>query len=232
MTLRPFQSADLERVVSLWYDTWHQTFPGLTHPHPLALWKQRFHQDFVNQASIWVAECSGIVVGFMVVMMAQQSLEQIFVDPHFQHRGIGSLLLSKAKALCPQGLRLRTLQQNQAASAFYEQHDFLPSGLGVNKVNHQPDVEYTWRPALPCEHGKGRHGQPTDPVIQIESRAPWKKPLIMRGLRRTRFTASRSSSRRCGLLKQQTLRSSTPLRYCQRPSPGFSSGAYASKRSR
>ena len=65
----------------------------------------------------------------------------------------------------------------------------------------------------------------TDPCIKIYSVAPSKQPLRIRGFRRTRLTASRSSWRRCVRLKQPTLRSSTPLSCAHRPSPGFSSGA-------
>jgi hypothetical protein len=50
---------------------------------------------------------------------------------------------------------------------------------------------------------------------------------MMRGLRRPRFTASRSSWHRCRIVKQHTFRRSTPFRWAQRPSPGFSSGASA-----
>jgi GNAT superfamily N-acetyltransferase len=149
MILRPFQSADLDQVIALWYDTWHHTFPELTHPHPQAAWKQRFQREFVNRASIWVAECSGVIAGFVVVMTEQQYLEQLFVVPPFQHRGIGGVLLDKAKSLCPQGLRLHTLQHNKAACTFYERHDFRPTSVGVNKINGQPSVEYTWTPSAP-----------------------------------------------------------------------------------
>jgi len=55
---------------------------------------------------------------------------------------------------------------------------------------------------------------------------------MRRGLRRTRFTAARSSRRRCGIWSQQTWRSSTPCSCAQNPSSGFRSGASAGRRSR
>jgi ribosomal protein S18 acetylase RimI-like enzyme len=144
--LRPLEANDIRDVVALWYRAWHHTFPDLRHPEPLSTWERRFRDDLACRGTVWVAEGRGGIVGFIVVMIQEHYLDQIFVDPAHQQQGIGTLLLDKAKALCPQSLTLHTLQRNEQASKFYERHGFIAGHRGVNKINGLPNVEYRWQP--------------------------------------------------------------------------------------
>lgn len=145
-TIRPYDPNNLEDTVQLWYRTWHQTFPQIQHPQPYPAWKDRFRNDLAVQGNIWVAEVENCIVGFVVVIQAEQYLAQLFVDPMYQNRGIGSALISKAKESCPQGLTLQTLQYNIQACLFYEKHGFKAGKLTTNKINGQPNIEYHWMP--------------------------------------------------------------------------------------
>lgn len=145
-TVRPYQPDDLEDTVQLWDQTWHQTFPHIQHPQPYSEWKTRFRNDLTVRGSVWIAELENRIVGFVMVIKEEQSLDQIFVDPTYQNRGIGSALLNKALAICPYGLTLQTLQQNTQAIAFYERHGFKAGRLSINKINGHPNVEYSWVP--------------------------------------------------------------------------------------
>jgi len=93
------------------------------------------------RGDVWVAFVENSIVGFVVVIKNEQSLDQIFVEPTFQNMGIGKALLEKAKIICPIGLTLYTLQQNTQARYFYERHGFRAGTLGINKVNGQPNIE-------------------------------------------------------------------------------------------
>ncbi len=143
-TIRPYKPSDIEQVVKLWWNTWHQTFTQIKHPHSYPSWKARF-QDVMVRANIWVAVESSIA-GFMVVMEEEKELNQLFVDSNYQNRGIGKALLNKAKVISPQGLTLTTLQSNTKACLFYEKHDFKPGKLSISKINGQPNIEYRWIP--------------------------------------------------------------------------------------
>jgi putative acetyltransferase len=145
--IRPLQDTDISQVVSLWYGTWHATFPDLRHPDPISAWEQRFREDLTRRGATWVAEEAGHIVGFLVVAVQDNYLDQLFVDPASHGQGIGTALLHKAKELCPQGLSLQTLQRNGQARRFYERHGFVAGRRGVNPRNGQPMVEYRWQPA-------------------------------------------------------------------------------------
>lgn len=146
--IRPYEPKDLEKIVQLWYRTWHQTFPNIQHPQPYSAWKSRFCDDLAVTGKVWVAEVEHHIVGFVVVIKEEQYLSQIFVNPEYQNCGVGSALLNKAKEICPQGLMLQTLQQNIRTCLFYEKHGFKAGKLSVNKINGQPNIEYHWKPLI------------------------------------------------------------------------------------
>lgn len=144
ITIRAYQDSDLNEIVQLWYQTWHQTFPHLKHPHPYSVWKERFQAELASSGSIWLAELQTRIVGFIAILPAQQFIDQLFVDVNYQSQGIGAALLNQAKTICPQGLSLHTLQENVRARSFYERHGFKPGKLSVNAFNRQPNIEYIW----------------------------------------------------------------------------------------
>ena len=76
-------------------------------------------------------------------------LDHLYVGPAHQGQGVGSLLLAKAKALRPAGLRLYAFQRNRRARAFYEARGFAPVGFsdGAGNQEKEPDVLYEWRGA-------------------------------------------------------------------------------------
>src|SRR5712692_8594243 len=113
MNIRLYHPEDLNTVVSLWYRSWHHTFPHLQHPQSFEEWRIRFQDVIVPREAVWVAEANGSIAGFLAVVEAEGYLDQLFVDPTAQGQGVGTALMAKAKELSPTGLALRTLEQNR-----------------------------------------------------------------------------------------------------------------------
>jgi ribosomal protein S18 acetylase RimI-like enzyme len=100
----------------------------------------------VPRTETWVADEGGRIVAMMAIEGG--SLDQLYVAPDSQGRGIGSRLVELAKTRRPEGLELYTFQVNERARRFYEHHGFLVALLGDGSGNEerQPDVLYRWRP--------------------------------------------------------------------------------------
>jgi GNAT superfamily N-acetyltransferase len=93
--------------------------------------------------------------GFRVARSAERSvgymflygyrLEDLYVLPDWQGRGVGSALLATAKSQSPQRLELSTFQRNARARAFYETRGFreISRTDGENEEG-VPDVQYEW----------------------------------------------------------------------------------------
>ena len=84
------------------------------------------------------------MVGFLTLI--GDDLDQLYLRPRYYRRGIGSLLLTKAKERSAERLRLFTFQRNERARAFYEAHGFRIVNLNDGSRNEEgePDVLYEW----------------------------------------------------------------------------------------
>ena len=96
---------------------------------------------------VWVAETEdGALVALM--LLEGEWIEQLYVDPSWTSRGIGTRLLEVAKRSRPGGLQLWTFQSNRGAQRFYERHGFTAEERtdGSGNQEHAPDVRYVWEP--------------------------------------------------------------------------------------
>lgn len=123
---------------------------GSTYDFPLAHTDDEVRgwlaEEVVPRMETWVVEAEGRVVAMMV--LDQVGLDQLYVEPGWHGRGIGSRLVELAKERRPGGMDLYTFQVNTRARRFYEHHGFVVVALGDGSGNEerQPDVLYRWRP--------------------------------------------------------------------------------------
>jgi GNAT superfamily N-acetyltransferase len=72
--------------------------------------------QMVPEQETWVAEDGGRIVAVMV--LGVDMVDQLYVAPGEQRRGIGDAMLAHAKHLRPAGLRLWAFQRNAPARRF------------------------------------------------------------------------------------------------------------------
>jgi putative acetyltransferase len=147
VTLRPYNTADLAEVVSLWRASKRVAFPYVEAQQRYSLEDDtnHFHNVVTQECEVWLAESGGQVFGRMAIM--DDLIDQLFVRVEAQGQGIGSSLLNKARELSPDGLRAFTFQKNLAARLFFEKHGFKVVREGVSPPpENEPDFEYAWRP--------------------------------------------------------------------------------------
>ncbi|MGH6918401.1 MAG: GNAT family N-acetyltransferase [Geminicoccaceae bacterium] len=118
--------------------------PALRSDEQIRAWTR---DTLLPKAEVWVAELAGRPVGYLALV--DDILDHLYVGPEHQNRGVGSLLLAKAKALRPGGLRLYAFQRNRHARAFYEARGFAPVEFsdGASNDEQEPDVLYEWHGA-------------------------------------------------------------------------------------
>ncbi|HUY26247.1 MAG TPA: GNAT family N-acetyltransferase [Candidatus Binataceae bacterium] len=107
----------------------------------------------VPNAEVWVAEAAepaGNVIGSIIGMMALagEMLEQLYIVPAAQRRGVGGGMLALAMRERREGLRLWTFQANAPARRFYEARGFRAIEFtdGSRNEERAPDVLYEWKP--------------------------------------------------------------------------------------
>jgi ribosomal protein S18 acetylase RimI-like enzyme len=147
ISIRRAGDPDAAAIAEIWLRSFGATY-DFPPAHPDDDVRRWVRDELVPGTDVWVAvdEAAARIVGFMA--LDGDDLAQLYVDPDWLRRGIGSLLVSLAKARRPGGLGLYTFQVNAAARAFFERHGFRVVWLGDGRTNEerQPDLRFTWRP--------------------------------------------------------------------------------------
>jgi GNAT superfamily N-acetyltransferase len=131
-TLRPATPDDMARVADVWHAGWHAAHPGhvpdgLTAARTL----ESFHQRTpLRVADTTVAEVDGDLAGF--IMIDDDEVEQVFVDPDRRGSGVAALLLDEAerqvRAAGHEVAWLAVVAGNARARRFYEKRGWSDEG--------------------------------------------------------------------------------------------------------
>ncbi len=149
--LRRAGDADAAIIAEIWLRSFRATY-DFPPAHPDEDVRRWVREDLVAGTETWVAVAepadgaAARIVAFMA--LDGDDLAQLYVDPGWLRRGIGSRLVDLAKARRRGGLGLYTFQVNAAARAFYARHGFRVVWLGDGSANEerQPDLRLTWHP--------------------------------------------------------------------------------------
>jgi GNAT superfamily N-acetyltransferase len=145
MELRRARRDEAADIASVWLRSRKASVPAIPPPvHPdeeVLVW---FRDVVLPDREVWVAEDDDAVVALLV--LEGDWLDQLYVDPSWTGRRVGSRLLALAKQQRPEHLQLWTFQSNAGARRFYERHGFLAAEMtdGDNEEG-APDVRYEWR---------------------------------------------------------------------------------------
>jgi GNAT superfamily N-acetyltransferase len=95
------------------------------HWQPAAPFDLDDYRRSVEDEEVWVAEIGKLVVGFASIYPPASFIQNLFVDPDWQHHGIGTALLDRACAHLSRPARLRCLAANRNARDFYERNGWV-----------------------------------------------------------------------------------------------------------
>lgn len=118
--------------------------PWLPVLHDAAGTEEWFARVVLVEQRVVVAEEDGRAVAFSA--LHDGWLEQLYVLPEAQGRGLGRALLDAARAESPDGLRLHVFARNERARRFYEAAGFscTARGDGSTTEEGEPDCTYAW----------------------------------------------------------------------------------------
>ncbi len=127
-TIRPYAAHDIDDVVRVWCDGWRSTgLPTAVEANvadTMATMRARIPREIEAGWTLYVAEENERIVGMLALRSADKCLDQIFVDPIAQGRGIGKALMGFAKRQMPEGIWLRAAVDNIRACRWYKREGF------------------------------------------------------------------------------------------------------------
>ena len=162
MEIRRAVATEAGPLATLWLRSREAAVPSIP---PTVHTDEEVHRWFEDRvlpsSDVWVADRQGHVVALLV--LDDEEVDQLYVDPTATGEGIGGALLALAMSLRPAGLRLWTFQSNRGARRFYEAHGFVATTSTAGDNEEQaPDIRYEWHPtaargpgACPRSTGEG-----------------------------------------------------------------------------
>lgn len=161
ITIRTASTSDLDAVARVWHESASRADGAPRHMPSLLELRARIDTELASGWSLWVAEriaerigervAEGLgedpgIVGMLALRTSEADLDQLFVLPAAQRRGVGTCLIERARQEMPAGFTLRTAAANRGARAFYEK-----SGLRLLSTGQHPRHAYAvccygWQP--------------------------------------------------------------------------------------
>jgi ribosomal protein S18 acetylase RimI-like enzyme len=143
--IRPYQDRDLKSAARLWFESWQSTGLTVARRATEPAMRERIGQELASGWLLYVAEDDmGSLIGFLALKPATKCLDQIFVAPEAQRKGVGLSLLDFAKRRMPDGFWLRTAVDNLGAFRFYERHGFQAGETSLHPTLGHLTIVYSW----------------------------------------------------------------------------------------
>jgi ribosomal protein S18 acetylase RimI-like enzyme len=145
MNIRAAVPADYDSLAQIWLESWYSTgLKSLFDPGPEMLHK-RIPDEVAKGWSLYAAEQGGTIVAMLALKTKDFYLDQLWVAPAHQGRGIGRALLSFTRAQLPDEIWLRCVVENENAWRWYEREGFHFEGEETVPPSNMRMKRYRWK---------------------------------------------------------------------------------------
>jgi putative acetyltransferase len=141
--LRKLDLAEMDAAACVHRAAFDERLPWLAGLHTPEEDRQFYRTRMFHDCAVWAAVRDLEIVG--IIAFRPTWVDQLYVLPPMQGRGIGSSLLRIAQAN-ERSLDLWTFQRNAPARRFYEAHGFVlvRETDGSGNEEREPDILYRW----------------------------------------------------------------------------------------
>jgi putative acetyltransferase len=146
IAIRSLEESDVEVTVRMWRRSRDGVQPALEARMAYSPDDDlRFFTSVLqNECEIWLAVDGERPIGLLAIK--GDSIEQLYIDPIEQQKGIGTRLVDFAKSRSADRLELHTHQTNAGARRFYEKCGFRAIEFGLSPPpESEPDIRYEWK---------------------------------------------------------------------------------------
>lgn len=139
-----FREWDFQSLAKFFREAYAATYPFLDEKFlQLPRFEKILREHTLPHAQIFPAKINDRIIGFAAI--AKNFIDQLYVHPHYQGKGLGSFWIEQAKTLYPDFLELYPLAANTKAIAFYKKHGFTIIEKAIAPDEKVPDVKMLWR---------------------------------------------------------------------------------------
>ena len=153
--LRKLDLEDMDAAAMMRRVAFDHALPWLAGLHTPEEDRQFFRTRLFRACEVWGAADGAELLG--IITFREGWIDQLYVLPTAQRRGIGTALLAVAQDRFAR-LQLWTFQRNARARQFYESRGFVlvEETDGSRNEEREPDARYLWSPSPHSLHNGER----------------------------------------------------------------------------
>jgi len=145
IAIRPAREDEYDAITRVWMDSHVSTGLATGSDATFAALRARIPDEIVKGWQLYVAELDGAIAAMLAFRTTDNYLDQLFVAPEHQGKGIGKTLLEFTRTHLPDEILLRTAVANTRAIAWYGREGFVRENEVMQEGWSAPRVYYRWR---------------------------------------------------------------------------------------
>jgi GNAT superfamily N-acetyltransferase len=144
-TIRPASPHEYDEVARVWMESWVSTGLAEASNFLLANLRARVRHEVDNGWSLFVAADDGPFAAMLALRLPDKCLDQLFVAPEYQGKGLGRQLLAFTRHRLPDEINLRCVRENEKAWRWYEREGFVFEKEDISQATGFMMKCYRWR---------------------------------------------------------------------------------------
>ena len=149
IAIRTAREDEYDAITRVWMDSHVSTGLATGSDATFAALRARIPDEIVKGWQLYVAELDGAIAAMLAFRRIDNYLDQLFVAPEHQGKGIGKALLAFTRTHLRDEILLRTAVANTKAIAWYEREGFMRENEVMQEGWSGPRVYYRWRRQTP-----------------------------------------------------------------------------------
>jgi GNAT superfamily N-acetyltransferase len=142
--IRAARPDEYDEVARVWMESWVSTGLEEASNFLLANLRARLLREVENGWSLYVADDGGRIAA-MLALRLPDHLDQLFVAPDYQRKGLGRRLLAFTHEQLRNEIRLRCVRENDKAWRWYEREGFVFEMEAVEPMTGFTMKYYRWK---------------------------------------------------------------------------------------
>jgi GNAT superfamily N-acetyltransferase len=144
-TIRPARPDEYDEVARVWMESWVSTGLEDGSKYLLANLRARVPREIEKGWTLYVADDDGRIAAMLALHLPDRYLDQLFVAPDYQGKGLGRQLLGFTRKILPDEIRLRCVRENDKAWRWYEREGFVFEKQAVEPMTGFTMKYYRWK---------------------------------------------------------------------------------------